>query len=585
MRLSLSLSSTASSFGGTPSTAASTGPSERPPVLRSLTLGATPSAALHSPDADSPGERRRHSLFHAAAVASANSSAGTGPTFAHSPTPPPVSRGLRSLSIGSNFAASPSPSPSSDIANRMRSPILGRRTASTSGGYSSALPRQAGATRSSISYNTSSASSLASPDGPLSAAAQAARRPWRPSMSTASVSSTSSSSASVHASATTAGGFSFPFAPSHGTFGGFGDLEVEDDEEEPASPTPHPDHFQSTSPSNHVLLQQITSLRTQIDNLHEQSAQQSTMRTLEVAEFEKKAGEEARAMRMRLSELERQLEEARVGRRFEVEGLSREVEQARDAMADLTDERDSLREDVDAWRARCASLEAVAKKEREDAGMAKAQAKLIGEMRDQIYNLVAALERERAEHEAARQEVEQLLVERGGSPPEDDKEAAAGSRGDTSRRHSSMATSEASAFSSSFGQSFSGNNTEDTSATTDLEDAVSKSSPSSGHSSFGFPSGSKGRESDFGSAAGLGGLHTLAEEEEEEEEQEEESPVLKGREDDRVRLGSGSTGSTSNSEVMPMTPNKDQPAHNRSDSFVRHWSVRCSSLFSVRIVI
>lgn len=325
---------------------------------------------------------------------------------------------------------------------------------------------------------------------------------------------------------------------------------------------------------------QIVALRNQIDQLKNQAVNSSSLHALEIAEYEKKAGEEARGMRMRISEIERQLEEGRVGRRFEVEGLSREIEQAREAMTDLTEERDSLVEDVEGWRSRCAALEKIVKKDREDEALAVAQAKLSGEMRDQIYNLVAALERERAEHNETQRELDRVLVENASLPPQeeedDDEQAAIGSRGEENRGHELKASDDSfPSMSSSFGRSFSGTTEATSNGATDLEDAysskLSSSSPPSGHSSF---VGSKGRDSDFGGSVALGGLQTLAEEDEEEEEQQ--STASKREESERLRLGSGSTGSTDTSEVMPMTPTKEAPApHHRSDSFVRHWSV-CS---------
>lgn len=562
MRLSLSSSAGASAVRN-PLLSSAT-PPQRSASMRSLTL-ASPST---SPElSSSPSDKRRHSLFHAAAALASNSAAKEA---AQASTPPSASRGLRSLSIGGLSQQGTSPiGPSPD---RARSPIPGRRTASTSttaATYSSALPRAATVKRSSISYltNTSPIASLNSPEAPSSASSQAARRPWR--ASTSPITSVGMPPAPLPTG--TLAGYAFPFSPSHGNFGGFGDLEV--DEETSLSPSrttfPAPPPAPSEDPK--VLSMQMSSLRAQIEQLKNQALSAASLHQLEISEVEKKAGEEARGMRMRNSELERQLEEGRVGRRFEVEGLSREVEQAREAMADLTDERDSLSEDVEGWRARCALLEQAAKKDREDEAMAKAQAKLSSEMRDQIYNLVAALEQERADHNETRQEVERLLVENASLPPqeedEDDEEAAIGSRGEDSRGHGLQGASDDSLPSiSSFGRSFSGH-TEETIAT-DVDEPYSKaSSPTSGHSSF---VGSRGRDSDFGGAAVLGGLQTLAEEDEEEEE------MLSSKRDEaeRDRLGSGSTGSTDMSEVMPMTPSKEESPHQRSDSFVRHWSVR-----------
>ena len=580
MRLSLTLSSSVNgSFSGTPSTSTTASPTRAPVATR------PPTSPPKSPEfSAASAEKRRHSLFHSAAAISANAR-----TERVSSTPPSASRGLRSLSIGT-LAKQSSPSTSASPATpaRSRSPIPGRRASSAT--PSSAIsnpPAPRGATsvkRSSISYLTSPAAAPASPEGPPSA--QGSRgRPWRTNSST-SPSPSAVGAAPAPIPSGTLAGYAFPFAPSHGNFGGFGELEVAD-EEGPTSPSNRSFAGAISPPSisedPKILSMQIVALRNQIDQLKNQAVSATSMHALEIAEYEKKAGEEARGMRMRISEIERQLEEGRVGRRFEVEGLSREIEQAREAMTDLTEERDSLVEDVEGWRSRCAALELIVKKDREDEALAVAQAKLSGEMRDQIYNLVAALERERAEHNETHREVERLLVENASLPPreeeEDNEQAAIGSRG-----HELKASDDSfPSMSSSFGRSFSGTTEATSNGATDLDDYANKpsSSPPSGHSSF---IGSKGRDSDFGGSVALGGLQTLAEEDEEEEEQSTASK----REESERRLGSGSTDSTDNSDVMPMTPTKEAPAsHHRSDSFVRHWSVSsrfCFACIDLRLI-
>ncbi|KAM0755665.1 hypothetical protein T439DRAFT_351428 [Meredithblackwellia eburnea MCA 4105] len=608
MRLSLSLSSNASS-AGTPSTAASPMPpptsasqpqQQRAPVLRSLTLGALPapsSVPLQRSNSDerekppgSPGEQRRISMFHSVAVSAVN---GTTPMTRvpsiNSSTAPPTSKGLRPLSIaGAHGLEQPgATSPILDSA-RSRSPVPPSSTASTGSRRSASTstnsgPRSATSKRSSISYRNTSVSTLASPaDGPLLGRTAA----WRTSMSSSPAGITPTSAVGG------GGGFGFPFASSHGNMGGFGDLEVDEATQREMEDDVSSVALSSAGPLSDdptTLQLQIGSLRTQNDQLRSQLSLLESTHALEIAEFEKKAGEEARGMRLRNSELERQLEGDKIARRFEVEGLSREVEQAREAIQDLTDERDSLREDVDGWRSRCQTLEYSAKQQREDDSLAAAQAKLIGEMRDQIYNLVAALERERGEHAESRQEIERLLqIQRRTAASslhddevledEDDEEAAIGMR---DNRHRGFQSASDGSVLSSFGRSYSGNTTEDTSINTDIDDSFSKmSSPPSGHSSFGqaigFPAGSK-RDSDFANSA----LHTLAEEDEEEDDLAKEA--------ERIRLGSGSTASTEASEVLPLTPSKDAPPppphHERSDSFVRHWSFPKGSVSSNRVSV
>lgn len=444
---------------------------------------------------------------------------------------------------------------------------------------------------------------------------------------------------------------SFPF----GVAGGFGDLEVDSEygDSSSAQPSPsRPSFAGSTGPTSTrststasaaaaaaAAAEEVASLRMQLSALESRNSQLASTHALEIEEFERKASDEAGEMRARITVLEQQLDEERTARRFENEGLQREAEMAKEAVGDLTDERDALREDVDGWRARCANLESVVKKEREDEALAQAQAKLIGEMRDQIYTLVAALERERGEHGETRREVERMLEERvreaaaeangmkggaNGRPDDlalimeeeeeddddyedvdDDEEVEqemppqlqqpqrlAGAPS----RHPYKGASEGSMLStgsSTFSRSFSGNTTEDTSVGTDYEDYNKLSSPPSGQSSFSasvggaFPppaSANPNRNSDTVAAA-LGQLDTLAEEDEEDEEAAygatpaaTSTPLYAQQQQQTPLPAHGSMDSTTStsSDVMPRTPERSQVDHNRSHSFIRHWSVRLS---------
>jgi hypothetical protein len=606
----LSTSSIASLGDDSPATPADS-PSRRP-ALRLLTLSNSPSTKRHSNDillssmdsvrnsqvlgAAPPALAPRPNMLNRSASQSSNRFS-TQSQPGERPTPPMANRGLRSLSTGIIHSSLDGPPVAASPLNR--SPILNRRSfgvlpPTTSAPSAAPSISPCDSKRNPIAYlanNTPLPPSLTSSEGPLSPRAQAARRPWR-----TSIERPPSTSPAEPIPSSTMGGYAFPFAASHGNFGGFGDLEVEED-----GPI--------TTPARRVLspaLPRIIStdpvvmaLQGEIDMLRNRIVQDASVHHHEVLAVEKRAGEDARGLRLRIIELERQLEEGRVGRRFEVEGLSREVEQATEAMSDLREERDSLVEDVDGWRNRCATLETAAKKERDDDPLTKAQAKLSGEMRDQIYNLVEALERERNLHDQTRQELERNIIETGASPPiEDGEEAAFGSRGHVVKNRSR--TSSNLSPSSSFGQSRSGSITEETSVATDFDD-----SPPHFASTYMAGLGLKGRDrdSDIFSSAALGGLDTLAEEDEEDDDatgriieqrgqtitdgvNERDSPLdevelledqMTEAESDRIRLGSGSTDSTENSEAMPMTPVKEYfqqgQVHRRSDSFVRHWSV------------
>lgn len=631
MRLSMSLSSSTSSIGLTPSTSASTFPERPAPPLRSLTLGSVPlSAPLSrepSHESVSPNERRRSLLY------TSSSSTTTSPAL-------PAARGLRPLSIGSFSPSVISPSPTEP---KQRSPVSSRsslppssyhhpnnsitNTNSATSTPSNRNPTPSASKRSSISYRTSSVASLASSEGPLSASAQAARRPWRTSFSGTSISSTSSTPGPTASSSAPLTAAPFSFSNSHGSFGGFGDLSVDDTEIATTGEEGQEDVdddlvnqrirelFGRSSMDEaakaalvlETLNTQITTLQFQLEQVNLSLESSTTRHGIEMEEFEKRAGEEARGMRMRISELEKSIEETSIVRRFEVEGLTREAEQAKEAMEDLVEERDSLREDVDGWRNRCAQLEKVVKKDKEDEALSNAQIKLIGEMRDQIYNLVATLDRERIDHEETKAVVERLLIERAPSPPSEEDTfeelPAIGSRGgqdlSNNLHHAFKAASDTSVISTnSVGRSLSGNTTEATSIGTDSEDnnhgfSKSTSPTSSAHSSFPNSTSSiksQSHDNDFANAVAIGGLQTLAEEEEEEEVEKVASLPLvvaipeRERDIDRIRSGSGSTGSTAESEAMPMTPSKESMNHhNRSDSFVRHWSVSVHLLSNIPI--
>ncbi|GAA5922818.1 uncharacterized protein JCM15063_003435 [Sporobolomyces koalae] len=574
---------------------ASTFSSEGPPPSSPFGLRASgPPSPVDERAAHSPGEKRHISVFHSLAASQLGNGLPVSPNLSTA-SGSKQKGGLRSLSIGHPSSTTTASALDRRYPSRSASVGTNALNAQTTPRRLSALPP---AKRSSLSYRTDSATlegqkrisrfSFTSNSHPV---------PTSPTVSTANYSS-------------------FPF----GVTGGFGDLEVDEEEESYDS---RPPSVLGNSNSAHYEAE-LATLRSQLEQLELQRSRLESTHALEIAEFEKKMSEEAGEMRSRIADLERQLEDERNARRIEAEGLQREVSMAKEAVTDLTDERDSLREDVDGWRLRCNKLEASLKKEREDETLAEAQGKLIGEMRDQIYTLVAALERERGDHGETRKEVERMLEERVrevvsevqspqqyqsqpasqqqpqrsdsvaldmgmmvGDDEDDDEEFSLGSH-----YHQSKTTSDASMMSgSSFGHSFSGNTTEDTSIGTDLEDSFSNklSSPRSGHSSFNSipsafgsaPNSVRGRDSDV--AAALGQLDTLAEEDEEDEE-----AALGGNSlshDDRVRLDSSGSqlSSSTTSDMMPKTPDKISSDHNRSHSFIRHWSFPKGSVCSSRV--
>ncbi|KAM0793713.1 hypothetical protein ACM66B_001138 [Microbotryomycetes sp. NB124-2] len=530
----------------------------------------------------SSSEKLGLSHFHSVAVATVKGEVATpSPASSSARVSPPLSRGLRPLSFV-NGSSGPS-HPSSTVNGVVPPPP--RRSASATSSLSnvSMRPTPPAGKRSSLTYRNTSIGSLAG-DGPMSASSTASRRPWRSSLT----------------GATDQG----PFGGSPFPHGGFGSLSHDEDDRSSigASPPPTmtsfgftPDRKTSTD-SSAALEQELCNLRNQVEQLRLAESRVESTHRLEVQEFERKASEEAKAMKDRIAELEKQLEEAQVARRFEVEGLQREVQQTREAVEDLTSERDMLREDVDGWRHRVQALESDRSKGKDEEALTKAQAKLISEMREQIMGLVSSLDKEKRELASARDEIERLKADRESwiQQQEDQRaleqaqqdqlaseydEAEAEAQADdaaaalSNRRHQFNAASDGSVFSaSSYGRSYSGNTTEDTSIATDVEDGYPSkgSSPQSSVINFGS---FKARDSDSAGLVALNPLQTLAEVEEEDEE---------SRSSDRLKQISGSTGSAS-SEQMPPTPAPVPMNHDRSHSFVRQWSFPKGTVNPVRL--
>ena len=339
-------------------------------------------------------------------------------------------------------------------------------------------------------------------------------------------------------------------------------------------------------------------------------------------------------LRSESSALQHQLASAEETRRNESESLRNEMSETRETAMELEMERDMLREDVDGWRTRCADLERTLQNERgraeddrkeglllrekvrklgdrlaanqasqsdpasEDQALAAAQAKLIGEMRDQIFTLAAALERERLKTISGSNDnsrsTSPLLDALINQENQENSDVAP-----LGRHNESTAGSNASSynFSMSSGtesiRSGLGNITDDTSVADDESvfhsGSKSPSSPAFNNYSMVHPL----RIID--SCGNLGGLQTLAEEdeelEEEEEEAEEEEEVIMSSGEDadqvpdlvhdetRYRTQTASTASADTNDHMPLTPVKEsplmqqsKPLHYRSDSFIKQWS-------------
>jgi hypothetical protein len=315
----------------------------------------------------------------------------------------------------------------------------------------------------------------------------------------------------------------------------------------------------------------------------------------------------------RVVELEAELAE-------QAERYAAEIDALREQCNDATLERDDLKEDVDGWRSRCADLARTVERERArvdeerregaaareqvrklgerlaaasasaatstrssaDEALAEAQAKLIAEMRDQIFSLAGALEHERAAHAALRREVDTVRL----SAPVDAETTA---DDDVPTGIDDRASDRSSVASSAYGgrQSF---NTTEESFSTMMSDEVP--SPCSRPTST-----SKARDSDqFGSVPiTLGGLQTLAEEDEENTEEEGDEvddarpPALEASSSPAHGQGSGGSTCSTASEAMPRTPVKESPPigagdHRRSHSFVKGWTFPKGPVEAVHIV-
>ena len=341
----------------------------------------------------------------------------------------------------------------------------------------------------------------------------------------------------------------------------------------------------------HALVQ----LQATVDRLTaELGAVESRASSLEAELREERRGAGDHASRLH----EAQGELAALRAEIETERAERavELERLRSALGDVEAERDDLAGDINGWRARCSDLskqvergQATLESERRegvvarekvrklgdrlaaansaapDAALAAAQAKLITEMRDQLFALAAALEREKAAHAAAVASASSTAP----PPPSSTTRVASAARTD------SDASSVASL--ASFGtRSFSGGNTTvDTSADEGFsftKDVATSSPPSSKHSSA-FGANSLGSSIGYGPGVVPVVLDTLAEVSEDDEDAASATAVVQGRHP------SGSTGSCV-SEIMPRTPVHETaephvdvaPHHERSDSFIKQWT-------------
>jgi len=361
----------------------------------------------------------------------------------------------------------------------------------------------------------------------------------------------------------------------------------------------------------------------------------------DLSDLQSRSGEETRHLHLQIFELQNDLgtkttELAALAetQKLELERLALESAEIKERLSDTELERDELADDVEGWRNRCGDLQKAVERERsrfeeehrealstreklrklgdrlantngatsagnEDVALATAQAKLIGEMRDQIFALAGALEREKREHARTQASLEDSRAQH-----------QLTMQYDLGRSHSDSDAS-ASTLGRSCASSLSGNVTEMTDDT----------SFSTTDSCYNLSANCSSTDLSLGAstatpltALNLGGLHTLAEEDEEEEEQieqaieidveqpiegdsaawvdedEEEVPELDFQ---GVETGPNAEKALSNAgssvdETLPKTPVRETPeptSHRRSDSFIKQWTFPKGPVKPLHIVL
>lgn len=355
----------------------------------------------------------------------------------------------------------------------------------------------------------------------------------------------------------------------------------------------------------------VAALRSQIDTLqHEASGLREELATAKAlhASSSASAADAASVLEKRVAELQTRLSEHSDAHKLSQNQLENEVAEMRAQLQDAVDERDALVEDVDGWRSRCSDLTHALQREKQaldtekkdgalarekvrklgdrlaamsgpqeaspenDDALTTAQAKLINEMRDQIFSLAAALDQEKRQHHSVAQQFEELQQQ------QQQQQAA----WPLESSGASFLPSSLSSSSSSFGAA-----ADDSSFTTQ----------SSFESAFG------NHKPDFSTSLNAGALHTLAEEDEEEEDavtaleqptprddeagwsDEDQVPELDFRgtqtRAQHLQGGASKPGSTASSVSLndiqetrtpPLPQQPTESSHRRSDSFIKQWT-------------
>lgn len=225
--------------------------------------------------------------------------------------------------------------------------------------------------------------------------------------------------------------------------GGFGDLELAESESESLNGLPFQQGGNRNSFRN--TNEEITFLRSHLEKVKAESAAElnaiksETNRVLKESRFrflelERQSKEEEEVLRNKISQLEVNLERAKAvmeegtaAKVSEVEKLRNDLEELKIKTEDIEMERDELKEDVEGWRIRVKNLEkslatekTVLEEEKKENALAREKirklgdrlqsatndTKLTGELKEQVFNLVATLEKERKESESMKLSLE-----------------------------------------------------------------------------------------------------------------------------------------------------------------------------------
>ncbi|KAH8930400.1 hypothetical protein BT69DRAFT_677542 [Atractiella rhizophila] len=437
--------------------------------------------------------------------------------------------------------------------------------------------------------------------------------------------------------------FAFPSTPAMNG-GGFGDLELDDE----GSATSDEMEVEKLKKELKKKEEEMVALKSEGSRLLRDAKGR-------YSELERRMAEEKEGLNDRIEDLEGSLKRSREAMEsgtkekvVEIEALRREMDGLHGKLDVVQLERDELREQTQVWRVKAEELKEALEKEKTKVEEEKkenmiarekirklgdrlteginaevaTQTKLVNEMKDQVFSLMASLEKERKEHELTKKElasekekrlfdelIDEMQEEEDEIDVPRDEEITDSltsqtvvplvTRSSSQHMYTGTQSSDISNYSNTSSFSFYDparrTSSLDTSAFNSDEEPFYRS-PSS--SQFSLPGlGFKSREGSTGDypvpAMALGGLQTLAEEEEEEEDNDTKvSEVLQPLPpledpvhvyDEEGMIGTWQANATNYVGSVPPTPAVPQVSplnimvgkpskHERKESFVKTWS-------------